>query len=366
VASYGNRGSFDTAAAKANNILSTPAHIVGDKASQIDDYFFDVNENRLLKRKVAELEKYRDSYNQLLEINKRYETLLNLRTEPMVEMVAARSMSVSRGPFNNNRLIDAGTNKQIKFGYPVINEHGLVGRVVGVSPEVSRVLMVTDVVSRVPVMIARSDARAMLSGDGGGYPRLEYLRGGKESLKKGDQILTSGDGGLFPRGLAVGEAVRGVDGVWRAKLYINRAPVDEVKVLKFQDFSQLPRADEVLKSPPVTDILPAPPEKLTQTTPATTTGPAAASNVATSPASNPPQSNRPQASRGNRPNPQNSEAQPRPQPTRPQPTNPQTANPQTANSQTANPQTTVPQPRPQALTPQGRPEPAPISPNGGG
>ncbi|MFT3996042.1 MAG: rod shape-determining protein MreC [Asticcacaulis sp.] len=258
-AAYGNRAGFDRAAAKTNNVLSAPAHFVSDRTNGVEDYFFAISENRTLKQKVSELEKYRDAYRQARELNRRYEVLLRLRTEPEVETVAARSVSVSRGPFNNNRLIDAGTSKGLKFGNPVINEHGLVGRVVGVSPDVSRVLMVTDVVSRVPVMVARTDARAMMVGDGGGFPRLEFVRGGPDVLKKGDQILTSGDGGIFPRGLPVGEARRGVDGVWRVDLYTNRAPVDLVKVLRFEDFSQLPRADEVLRTPLVTDVLDAPP-----------------------------------------------------------------------------------------------------------
>lgn len=258
-ASYGNRAGFDRAAAKGNNLLTGPAHFVSDRTNGVEDYFFAVSENRVLKQKIVELEKFRDAYRQAKELNRRYEVMLNLRTEPEVESVTARSVSVSRGPFNNNRLIDAGVTKGLAFGNPVINEHGLVGRVVGVSPDVSRVLMVTDVVSRVPVMVARTDARAMMVGDGGGFPRMEFVRGGPDVLKKGDQILTSGDGGIFPRGLPVGEARRGVDGVWRVDLYTNRGPVDLVKVLKFRDFTQFPRADEVLRSPLVTDVLPPPP-----------------------------------------------------------------------------------------------------------
>lgn len=265
-AAYGNRAGFDRAAAKSNNLLSTPAHFVSDRTNGIEDYFFAVSENRVLKQKIVELERYRDEYRKARELNRRYEVLLNLRTEPEVESVSARSVSVSRGPFNNNRLIDAGSSRGLAFGNPVINEHGLVGRVVGVSPDVSRVLMVTDVVSRVPVMVARTDARAMMVGDGGGFPRLEFVRGGPDVLKKGDQILTSGDGGIFPRGLPVGEARRGVDGVWRVDLYTNRGPVDLVKVMKFKDFSQLPRAEEVLRTPLVTDVLPPPPPTAAATT----------------------------------------------------------------------------------------------------
>ena len=254
---YGNRAGFDSAAEPANAALSAPVHVVGSGTSWLDDYLFAVRENRILKKKVAELSQYKDAYLEMKDINERYEKLLNLRTEPPVDMATARSVSVSRGPFNNNRLIDAGADKKINFGNPVITDQGLVGRIVGVSPHVSRVLMITDVTSHIPIMVMRTDARAMMDGDGGGYPKLDFVRG-KDAVKKGDQILTSGDGGIFPRGLPIGEAVQGVDGVWRVKLYADRSPIDFVKVLLFKDFSQLPNADQLLKTPPVSDLLPAP------------------------------------------------------------------------------------------------------------
>ena len=254
---YPNRAGFDSAAEPANAVMSAPVHAVGAGTNWIDDYFFAVRENRILKKKVAELSQYKDAYLEMKDINSRYEALLNLRTEPPVDTVTARSVSVARGPFNNNRLIDAGADKKISFGNPVITDQGLVGRIVGVSPHVSRVLMVTDVTSHIPIMVMRSDARAMLDGDGGGYPKLDWVRG-RDSVRKGDQVLTSGDGGIFPRGLPIGEAVQGVDGVWRVKLYADRAPIDFVKVLLFKDFSRLPNADELLRTPPVSDLLPPP------------------------------------------------------------------------------------------------------------
>jgi len=254
---YANRAGFDTVAGFPDKVLAYPVHKIGDGTNWFDDYFFAVRENRKLKMKVAELTQYRDLYIEEKDINTRYERLLNLRTEPPVETVTARSVAVSRGPFANNRLIDAGSNKKISFGNPVITDQGLVGRIVGVSPDVSRVLMVTDVTSHVPVMILRSDARAMMSGDGGGYPKLDFVRG-KDSVRVGDQILSSGDGGVFPRGLPVGEAVKGVDNVWRVRLYSNRSAIDFVKVLLFKDFSQLPNADTILRTPPISDVLPPP------------------------------------------------------------------------------------------------------------
>ena len=284
---YANRAGFDTVAGFPDKVLAYPVHKIGDGTNWFDDYFFAIRENRKLKMKVAELTQYRDLYIEEKDINTRYERLLNLRTEPPVETVTARSVAVSRGPFANNRLIDAGSNKKIAFGNPVITDQGLVGRVVGVSPDVSRVLMVTDVTSHVPVMILRSDARAMMSGDGGGYPKLDFVRG-KDSVKVGDQILSSGDGGVFPRGLPVGEAVKGVDNVWRVRLYSNRSAIDFVKVLLFKDFSQLPNADTILRAPPVSDVLPPPALPAVQAAPssagATSSSAAASSATAVKPA----------------------------------------------------------------------------------
>jgi rod shape-determining protein MreC len=108
--------------------------------------------------------------------------MLGLRTEPPVELRTARSISESRGPFARARLLDVGTNQGVSVGNPVINEHGLVGRVVGTSGGISRMLLVSDVSSRIPVLIDRTDARAILTGDGSGNPRLAFVRG-HESIR---------------------------------------------------------------------------------------------------------------------------------------------------------------------------------------
>lgn len=282
---YGNQV-FDSVAGKPDHVASFGVQSAGGGTNWLSDYFYAVRENRRLRQQVADLSQYRDLYTEEKDLNRRYQSLLKLRTEPDIGSVTARSILLSRGPFSRNRLIDAGTAKGIAFGNPVITEQGLVGRVVGVSPDVSRVLMITDLTSHVPVMILRTDARAMLDGDGGDYPKLNWVRG-HDSVRQGDQILTSGDGGVFPRGLPVGEAVKGVDGVWRVKLYANRAPVDFVKVLLFKDFSQLPNADVLLRSPPPSTVLPKPPMPQMATPPA---GGASSSQKSSAPASSAPKS----------------------------------------------------------------------------
>ncbi|HEY2481094.1 MAG TPA: rod shape-determining protein MreC [Caulobacteraceae bacterium] len=164
-------------------------------------------------------------------------------------MVAADTVLDARGPFSNSRLADAGADQGVVEGNPVLSEHGLVGRIVGVAPRASRIMLLTDVDSRTPVMIPRTNGRAILSGDGGSAPALAYLRS-HDALKVGDRVLTSGDGGVVPRGLAVGTVTKGFDGAWRVALDTDATPIDFVRILLFKDFSQL-------AAPPSPGVLPS-------------------------------------------------------------------------------------------------------------
>lgn len=252
------RAGADSVAAPVGGVFAAPVRWVGQASDYVRGYFFAVSENRRLRAELAELAPWRDQAIALKNVNARYEAMLGLRVEPPVDMVTARSVSESRGPFVNARLIDVGGSSGVHVGNPVINEHGLIGRVVGATGGVSRVLLITDVASRTPILVDRTDARAMLVGDGSGNPRLEYVRG-EDALREGDRILTSGDGGGIPRGLPVGVAARGIDGTWRVKLFTDRGPIDYVRVLLFQDFAQLADPD-ALNAPPLAalDTAPAP------------------------------------------------------------------------------------------------------------
>lgn len=253
----GARQLFDSAAAPLGGVFAAPVRWIGQASDYLDDYFMAVRENRRLRSELAELRAQQDAVVALQNLNARYEALLGLRVEPPVPAIHARSVSEARGPFRKSRLIDVGAGRGVQPGNPVINEHGLVGRVVGVTPSVSRVLLLTDVASRTPVLIGRTDARAILRGDGSGNPRLEFVRG-TDSVRAGDRILTSGDGGSLPRGLPIGVAARGLDGTWRVKLFSDRGAIDFVRVLLFDDFSRL--ADpEALNAPPLAALDTAPP-----------------------------------------------------------------------------------------------------------
>jgi rod shape-determining protein MreC len=256
-AGYGKvRGGFDAVVGRTNGVLAAPMRWIGQGAHIVGDYVDAANENRRLRAEISAFKAVQDQNAALQNINRRYEALLNIRTEPPVRMVTARAVAESRGPFANSRLLDTGTAQGVQIGNPVINEHGLIGRVVGATGGISRVLLLTDISSRTPVLVDRSDARAILSGDGSDNPKLEYLRG-KDAIREGDRILTSGDGGMLPRGLPVGVAARGLDGSWRVKLFSNEGSIDFARVLLFEDFAQLAQPD-ALSAPPLASLKTAP------------------------------------------------------------------------------------------------------------
>jgi rod shape-determining protein MreC len=246
---YGvSRKASDTVLAPVGDVLAAPGRWTGAGVDTLSDYFAAGSQNAELKAQLKQMKQWRDVAIALKDENARYKTLLGLKTDPPIPMVAARIVTDSRGPFADTRLANTGAEHGVKVGNPVMSENGLVGRVIGVTDGASRVLLLTDIASRTPVMIDRTNARAILTGDGGPNPRLDYLRG-HDPIREGDRLLTSGDGGVVPRGLPVGTAVKGLDGRWRAVLASDKAPIDFVRILLFEDFTQVVNQKALSETP---------------------------------------------------------------------------------------------------------------------
>lgn len=146
--------------------------------------------------------------------------------EPKIDFVTARVIADSSGAFVRSVMIDAGTQQNVRAGNPVINADGLVGRVIETGTSSARVLLPTDLNSRIPVVVGTKGVRGVLVGDNGAEPRLLFLPP-DAVIKPGDDVATSGTGGVFPRGLRIG-AVTGQMSAPRVKL---RAELDELEYL---------------------------------------------------------------------------------------------------------------------------------------
>jgi rod shape-determining protein MreC len=232
------RHTADSIMEPINGVVSAPVRWFDGLADNVRGYFFAVSENHSLKAELVQAQAWKDQLAAEQVENDRLRAVLGIRTDPPLPHVAARTIADTHGPFANTRLADVGRDKGVTEGNPVLSEHGLVGRVVGVSDHVSRILLLTDAESRTPVLLERTNGRAILTGDGGAAPSLGYVRTAMP-IKEGDRVLTSGDGGVFPRGLPVGTVVKGFDGGWRVALDSDAAPIDYVQVLLFTDFGQI-------------------------------------------------------------------------------------------------------------------------------
>ena len=247
----GRNPAFDAARRMSDSILAPVGRVLGAPVAwahhtgeAVAAYILAGRQNRSLRARLIEALSWKDRAIALQAENDRLRALLGVRTDPPLPMVLGRTVLDSRGPFANMRLVDVGASRGVIEGNPVLSDHGLVGRIVGVASNASRVMLLTDAESRTPVLLSRTNGRAILTGDGGPNPRLAYLRT-HDPIRPGDRVFTSGDGGVLPRGLPVGAAVQGLDGTWRVALDSDAVPIDYVRILLFRDFSQLVPAAEL-------------------------------------------------------------------------------------------------------------------------
>jgi rod shape-determining protein MreC len=135
--------------------------------------------------------------------NNSLRSLLSFVQDKEASFIAARVIADTGGAFANSILLNAGDRDSVRKGQAAITGVGLVGRVTGIGKRSSRVLLITDLNSRIPVIVQPGGIRAILAGDNSEHPRLIHLPPGAV-VGQGDRIVTSGHGGAFPPGLPVG------------------------------------------------------------------------------------------------------------------------------------------------------------------
>jgi rod shape-determining protein MreC len=167
--------------------------------------------------------------------------------ETPLEFVTVRVIANSSGAFVRSAMINAGTDQRLKSGYPVLSGDGLVGRVLETGRSAARVLFLTDLNSRIPVLVGRDGVRAVLVGDNGPSPRLAYALSGAH-IAPGDEVATSGIGGLFPRGLRIGVVVETARGL-RVRPHANLDRVEYLSILFYEapspDLAAVPERDGI-------------------------------------------------------------------------------------------------------------------------
>ncbi len=191
------------------------------------------NQNRELRREIQRLRAWRDAAQTLERENAQLRALNNVRLAPRMGFATGEVIADSGGPFGRSALVNIGARDGVEDGAAVVDGAGLVGRIVGVGDEVSRLLLLTDFESRVPVKILPSGRRAILTGDATAAPRLSFVAE-PEEIALGQQIATSGDGGVFPPDIPVGLVAAVGARTARAQLAADYGRLEFVRVLRWR------------------------------------------------------------------------------------------------------------------------------------
>lgn len=153
---------------------------------------------------------------------------------PMVEQYGQMTAKILSSPYDGLHhflLIAAGNKDGLEKEQPVVVKEGVVGRLEKVGAYVSRVLLLNDSNSRIPVITSTSQQKAILAGDGTFLPTLVYV-GDMRKIQQGEQVVTSGLGGVFPPGLPIGIVDEISSNKIRVRPYVPFQQIEWVHILR--------------------------------------------------------------------------------------------------------------------------------------
>jgi rod shape-determining protein MreC len=213
-------------------VMAQPAQAIAAGIANIRELAAIRRENAVLRAENARLLQWQSVAQRLDSQNRNLTSLLAVVPEPPSRFVTARVVADTGGAYAQSVIITAGHAAGVAKGQVVMSGEGLVGRVMQAGQNASRVLLITDINSRLPVVVGEARARAIMAGDNGGRPRLLYLSE-KTAVAPGDKVMTSGDADAFPMGLPIGQVVRNDDGVIEVEPYMSGDKLLYVRVFDF-------------------------------------------------------------------------------------------------------------------------------------
>lgn len=213
------------------------AHALSLPGRAVSDWFASVKSTSDLQRQNAELKTEIDSLrlrltalDELDRENREFRKLLAVKMPDEGKHIAARVISDPGGPYVRSVLIRAGQREGVRKGRAVVTAQGLVGRVTEVGEFTSRVMLVTDVNSRIAVIIGVAGERAIMAGANADWPKLLHIPR-VAGIAKGDRVVTSGHDGVMPPGLPIGEVAEVGPGNVRIRLFVDTQSLGFVRVI---------------------------------------------------------------------------------------------------------------------------------------
>jgi len=190
-------------------------------------------QNQDLRRELQQMMAWKEAALQREQENARLLDLNNVRLDPKFTKITGVVLADSGSPFRQTVLLNIGQRDGIINGWAVMDGIGLVGRIAGVGERTSRVILLGDTSSRVAVKIESNGQTALVVGDNTSRPPIEFLEN-SETVYPGDRIVTSGDGGVFPSGILVGQVTQTPSGRLRVRLAADMQRLEFLRVIRHQ------------------------------------------------------------------------------------------------------------------------------------
>lgn len=188
-------------------------------------------ENDLLRNKLSILENEKHRLLEEVQATRRLKELLGFREKKQLSLIAAEIIGTDIYGWTKTFSIGKGLDEEFERNMAVVSPSGIVGKILEVQSDTSKVLLATDPRFRVGALIQRTRAKGIIEGNSSENLILKYLRQ-LDDVKIGDKIISSGLGGIFPKGLMVGEVVRVEEGEDNFFKYIEVAPGTDLKKLE--------------------------------------------------------------------------------------------------------------------------------------
>lgn len=233
-------------AAPVQKAITRPVHFVRDTWQRYVALVDLQAENEALRARIARLEEESLQFREALVTSGQLRRIAEMRRDFEVPLLPSEVVGQDASPWFRSLLLDRGRSAEVRSGMPVMVDQGLVGLVSATSLHAARAMMILDRRSAVDAMIQRSRARGLVRGLGTGELEFEFMVRG-DDVQEGDEVITSGVGGVYPKGLRIGSVT---------EVKADRSALLHSAAIKPSvDFGRLEQVFVMLRRGPTMDLL---------------------------------------------------------------------------------------------------------------
>lgn len=230
--------------------LSAPIAWIHEQVGAFGDYFFVLEQNKALREENRVLRQWEEEARSLRAVVATFEKLEGYHAPTKVTPITGFVVGESSDAYGQSMIVNAGARSGVAAGQAVLDDLGLVGRIVEVSDNAARILLLNSVQSRIPVLVEGSYVEGLMIGRSSERPAIETTKlADGDRIQKGQRVVTSGEGDVLPRGLPVGVIADIRDGVAVIDLTADYARTRLVRVINY-DFPKLTPTPPPADAPP--------------------------------------------------------------------------------------------------------------------